>query len=201
MNQTRRQRQPLFPSARQFAGQLALAFHQPQALEALGHRLPPAFEAVHPRHKIQVLRNAQILVKAETLGHVAHLPLDGLAFPDHVVAQAGAAARVGPEQAAQHADECGLAAAVGAQKPADFALMHLQVDMVHGREVAEVLGHPAHVDGKLVGHGSGAQFHVHRLARMQLPGCCPFEHHFDHEHQFAPALLTVDHRRGELGLR
>ena len=87
---------------------------------------------------------------------------------DHVVAQARAAAFVGAEQAAEHADERGLAAAVGTEEAADLALADLQIDVIDGRALAEPLGHSVNIDGKIVGHRSRPELHVHRLARMQV---------------------------------
>ena len=69
-------------------------------------------------------------------------------------AEARAAAVIGVEQAAEHADERRLAAAVGAEEPADLARPDRQIDVIDGRQVAEPLGHPLHIDGKIVRHKS-----------------------------------------------
>src|SRR5690606_9654092 len=83
---------------------------------------------------------------------VPHAQLDPARFAPQVVAQALALARVGFEQAAQHADGCGLAAAVGAQEAADLAAPHLDGDVVDHGASAKALGQAAHVDGELVTH-------------------------------------------------
>ena len=57
-------------------------------------------------------------------------------------------ALVGREQAAQHADGRGLAAAVGAEKAADLAALDLDADMVDHRARAEALDQAAHVDDR-----------------------------------------------------
>jgi hypothetical protein len=74
----------------------------------------PPIEAVDPRGELQVLLDGQVLVEPELLRHVADVTLDRVGLADHVVAEAGAAARIRLQQAAQHADAGGLAAAVWA---------------------------------------------------------------------------------------
>ena len=80
---------------------------------------------------------------------------------DDVVAEAGAAAAVGDEQAAQHADGRRLAAAVGAEKPADLALRDLEVEPVDHAPRAEALAQPVDVDDEL----------CHRPIRAVLLAC------------------------------
>ncbi len=80
---------------------------------AVGH-------GVHARDEIEVLRDREVLVEAEALRHVAHLALDALGVAHDVVAEAGAAALVGREQPAEHADRGGLAAAVRAEEAVDL---------------------------------------------------------------------------------
>ena len=114
---------------------------------------PPAiFDGVHARDKVEILADAQVLIEAEPLRHVADLPLDGSRLRNHIVAEACSATIVRPKKAAQHADEGGLAAAVGAEKSIDLAATNLKIDMVDNRAAAEPLGHSAHVDGQVFGH-------------------------------------------------
>ena len=64
------------------------------------------------------------------------------------MAQAGALARFGRQQAAEHADERGLAAPVRPEEPADLPAANLQVDVIDG-VVAKALRDAGDVDGKL----------------------------------------------------
>ena len=107
------------------AGELALAVGEAQPLERLGHPLAAPVHGVEAADEVEVLADREVLVEAEALGHVADLALDRPRLLDDVVAEAGAAARVGREQAAQHADGRGLAAAVGAEEAADLAALDL----------------------------------------------------------------------------
>ena len=113
------------------------------------NRVAPVFHAVHARDEIEILLDAQVLPKAEPLRHVADLALDRFALRDHIVTEAGAAAGIGAQQPAEHADEGRLAAAVRAEKAVDLAGAHLQIDMIDDGAVAEALRHPAHVDGRV----------------------------------------------------
>ena len=95
------------------------------------HGLAAVVDGIDAGHEIEVFLDRQIFPKAEMLRHVADLALDGFALGDDVEAEAKAAALVRPQQAAEHANEGGLAAAVGAEKAADFARRDLQIDMIH----------------------------------------------------------------------
>ena len=149
MDQAGRQRQPLFPSAGQLSGELLLPAAQSEILDAGLHHGAALLDAIHARDEIEILHDAQILPEAESLRHVADLPLDLLALPDDVVTQAGAAAFVRHQQTAQHADESGLAAAVGTEEAVDFAGAHLQIDVVHHRAIIEPFGHAFDIDGEI----------------------------------------------------
>ena len=112
------------------------------ASSTIGHR-------EHASDKVEILGDAQIFVKTESLGHVADFELDRFALCDHVMPEAGAAPLVGTKQPAQHPDECGFAAAVRAEKPVDFASADLEFDVVDDRSFAEPLGHPTHIDRQI----------------------------------------------------
>ena len=105
-----------------------------------------------PRDEIEVFLDGQILVKAEPLGHVADVLLDLGASRAEIEAEAGAAAVVGREQAAEHAQEGRLAAAVRAEKAANLAGPHLHGDVVDDRAVAEFFRHAANVNGEVGTH-------------------------------------------------
>ena len=108
------QRQTLLPAAGQGACELLLARAQAQPFQGFIDRLAALWQAEQAANEVQVLADGQILVQAKALRHIAHLPFDLARLSDEVQPQAGAAARVCGEQAAQQADGGGFAAAVGA---------------------------------------------------------------------------------------
>src|SRR3982751_172199 len=124
MNQTGGKRETLFPSAGKFAGELLLAFGQPEFLDALTHSLPPVLHAVHARDEIEILFNAQVLPKTESLRHVTDFAFDRLTLVDHVMTQDLPGSVVGPEQSAKHSQKSGLAAAVRSEKSVNFTGVH-----------------------------------------------------------------------------
>src|SRR6185503_19734972 len=121
-----------------------------QVLQRLPHRALAVGQAVHARDELEVLAQRQVFPEREALGHVADLALDLRGLPDHVVAEAGAAAGVGLEQPADHPDRGGLAAAVGPEEAEDLAVAHLQREVAHHVLRAEVLVEAVHVDGEAV---------------------------------------------------
>ena len=109
-------------------------------------------------------------------------------------------AGVGRQQAAEHADGRGLAAAVGAEEAADRAARHLDVEIVDDGLVAEALGQALDVGWRARRRSRPHRRDVDGLAGMQRlralvrPG-------LDHEHQPRALLAAVDHRRRVFGLR
>ena len=95
---------------------------RPELLERALDRLAALRHGVDPRDEVEVLLDGQVLVQAEALGHVADLALDRRGLAQDVEAEAGAAAAVRRQQAAEHPDRGGLAAAVGAEEAEDLAL-------------------------------------------------------------------------------
>ena len=142
------QRQALLPAARERPRELALAVGETQPLERFGHPLPTSVHGVEPGDEAEILLDAEILVEAEALGHVADLALDRPRLPDDVVAETGAAAAVGRQQPAQHADGRGLAAAVGAEEAADLAALDLDGEVVDHGARAEALDQAAGIDDR-----------------------------------------------------
>jgi hypothetical protein len=121
-------------------------------LHGIGDNLRPVGQLIQPRHEIEVFFHRQLPIEAEALGHVANLQTYLRTLRYHVQAQAGAAAGIGFQQTAQHADGGGLAAAIAAEEPANFALRHLQIQTRDDLPGAEFLAQAMHVDGK-GGHG------------------------------------------------
>ena len=120
------QRHALLPAARQLLRQLIGAIGQADAFQHLGNGTPAVADLVEPRDELQVLGNRQVAIEAEALRHVADLQPDARRVAQQVHAETGAAAAIRAQQAAQHADRGGLAAAVAAEEAADLAFRHLQ---------------------------------------------------------------------------
>ena len=162
------QRQALLPAARQGPGQLLAPAAQAQLFQrGVDLRAPPR-HVVDAGDEVEVFFDAQVFVQAEFLRHVADLALDLARLAADVEAQASAAALVGREQAAQHADRGGLAAAVGAQKAVDLALAHLQVDPVDDGARPVALAQAAHVDDDFA---IGVIHHFASRISSGWPGC------------------------------
>src|SRR5262249_7109131 len=130
-------RQPLFPAARERARQLIAPRCQTETLERLVDPLLQRLHVVHAADEIEVLANREILVEAETLGHVANALLDLGRLRPNVETEAGTLAGVRGQQSAEHADRRGLAAAVRAEKSHDDAARHFDIEIVDDRLVAE----------------------------------------------------------------
>ena len=96
--------------------------------------------------ELEVLADREILVEAELLRHVAGLALDPLAVTHEIVAEAGAAAAVGRQQAADHAQGRGLAGAVGTEEAADAALLDGEAETVDDGARAVTLDEIVDVD-------------------------------------------------------
>ena len=144
------ERQTLLPAARQFAGQLLLAAGEAEPLDRRARGRNGLGDAVDAADEFQVLAHREVLVERELLRHVADLALDHVGLRADVVAEAGAGALVGREQAAQHADGGGLAGAVGAEEAVDRAALDLHGQVAHHRAPVETLGQALHVDDDVV---------------------------------------------------
>src|SRR5690348_7471106 len=66
VNETGRQRETLFPSARELASELVLALRQSQLLETFAHSFSPILHIIHPRDKIEIFLDAQIFPETES---------------------------------------------------------------------------------------------------------------------------------------
>ena len=160
----------LLPAAREIAGELCCALGKAKALQRRIDPFAPPVHAIHARDEVEVLVDRQVFVEAEALCHVADFALDKCSLAHDVVAERRAAARVGREQAAEHADRGGLAAAVGAEKAEDFATPHAQVEAVDDGLAAEAFCQAVHVDDGRIGLG-GVHGPATRLTSTGWPGC------------------------------
>jgi hypothetical protein len=134
-----RERDALFPATRERPGELAPAAAEARALEHGGDaRL--AAGARHPVNagvKAQIFLDAQVLVQAEALGHVADALLHALGVALDVEADDAALAARRVEDAAEHADGRGLSGAVRPEHAEDFTGVHRERDIAHRYQLAE----------------------------------------------------------------
>jgi hypothetical protein len=146
---------PLLPAAGKLAGKLVAAAGEPHALD---DRIDPSAwvrHFIYVGHEIEILKHREVLIEAEFLGHVADLTANLVGLADDIEAETSPASAIGREQAAQHADGGGFAAAVGAEKAADLAFGNLQAEPIDHSMRAEALAQIVHVDDK---RASGAAF-------------------------------------------
>ncbi len=146
-----------FQPDREVRGQLVLAAHEVRHLQHVGALAGELLggEVVDAGVEAQVLVDRQVLEQRELLAHVADAALGPLGVGDDVLAQDADAAGLRGDRAGEHADGRGLAAAVRAEEPEDLASGDVEVDAVHGGEVAETLGEAAHGDGDVGGREAG----------------------------------------------
>ena len=85
------ERETLFPPAGKLPGELGFASFKPKTLQHLRYRLGGVRHFVDVGDEAQIFGQREILVEAEPLGHVADPPLDRVALPNNIVAEAGAA--------------------------------------------------------------------------------------------------------------
>ena len=164
---------------------------QVQFPQGIGHGRPALGHAVHAGDEVEVLADGEVFPQGEALRHVADFALDRRGVAD-VVAEAGAVARIGPEQPADHADRGGLAAAVRAEEAVDLAVLHLQREILHHVLASEGLVQAVDVDGE-----GSFQLHVYRLPGTKVRSLEP---RLDQKHELRARFLAEEHRRRVLGL-
>src|SRR5580693_4868533 len=126
----------LLPPARERACELPTTLGQAHALEegVDARTAPLEGHPVDARIKPQVLEDAEILVEAKALGHIADVLLDALGLAHDIVSNHGAAARGGVEDPAKHPNGGRLACAVWAEDAEDLAAADIQRYVTHGDE-------------------------------------------------------------------
>ncbi|MNL21137.1 hypothetical protein D3C87_1424120 [compost metagenome] len=108
------------------------------------------------RVQVQVLPDAEFAIQRKTLGHETNAFAGGQILGVHRIAQQRGTAFAGRNKPGEHFHGGGFAAAVGAQKPEDFAAADGEADLVHSREIAEAQGQVMGFDGD-VGCGIGSR--------------------------------------------
>ena len=132
------------------------AFGHAEAFQTFFHGRLPLRHLVKPRNEIKVFLDGQVFVKGKFLSHVADALFDLGRFAAEIEAEAVAAAGVRLEQAAEHPQKRGFAAAIGAEEAVNLAGPHLHRNVIDDRARAEFFSDTAHVDGKFAGaHGCG----------------------------------------------
>jgi hypothetical protein len=127
---------------------------------------------VNPAEEIDVLFHGEVVIERELLRHVADIPADLFRILGHVEARHRAPAGSGRQEAAEHADDGGLAGAVRPQETEDFALLHLEGNVVHGHEVAKGFDQVADFEGGAVLCGGG-HWGLSVIGRPQKTLVCP----------------------------
>src|SRR6185437_5304341 len=139
MHQAAPQCQPLFPAARKASGQPVHVFLEfvrgDGFLDLLVQRL--SSQLIGPPIEAEVLQYGEVVIQAELLAHVADPLTDCVALSPHVEAFNPGFAFGDWQNAGQHLDHSGLAAAVRPKKPEDFALLNSDRGLIDRDEVAE----------------------------------------------------------------
>ena len=143
------QRQPLLPAARKLAGQAMPVRLQAVAIYGLFDLASAGLgiEAVNLRVEAQILQNRKIVIEGKFLAHVADALAHRVGIGADVNAIHPGAAAGQRQNAAQHLDDRGLAAAVGAEEAEDFARLDAQAHAIHGSDLAEFADHVFRDDG------------------------------------------------------
>jgi hypothetical protein len=116
-----------------------------------GVRLRCAAEAVDAREEAEVLQHGEFRVQRKTLCHVADASARFRRCSQKVRACDLRLARGGTKQAAQHAEDSGLAGAVRTQQAEDLAASDGETDVIHCGEGAEAADEVGDGDGTLLG--------------------------------------------------
>ncbi len=148
------ERQPLFPAAGERTGQLPAPRGQPQRLQCRIHKVLSRLQLIEPRHEHQVLFNRQVGVEREFLRHIADFAFDLTALRGKVIAEHRAAAGIGVQQAAHHADRRGLARSIRSEKADNLAGPHRHGHIIDHALAAIGFDQAMHVDD--VCHGAAA---------------------------------------------
>src|ERR1700722_18414114 len=133
------ERQALFPPARELRRQ---AIHIGREAVELHDFLDAAFqaswlEAVDATVKLQILRYREVVVETVILRHVPDAFAHGFRVHAHVKALHASCPTAERQKPRQHFDDGSLAAAVGAQKAKNFALLDTKAHIIHGRNLTE----------------------------------------------------------------
>src|SRR5271170_2960066 len=137
------EREALLPAAGELTGELIGPVGKSHARHDTLDRGATIVHLIDAGDEVEIFEDGQVFVEAEFLRHVADVAADQRRLADDVEAEALTFAAVWYEQAAQHADRRRLAAAVCAEKTADFSLIHLERkafdDLACAKALAQIL--------------------------------------------------------------
>src|SRR5580704_701557 len=201
--------QALFPSARELCRQ---AIHVRSEAIELDDFLNAAFqtsriEAVDSAVKLQILRDREVLIQTVILRHVPDALADDFGIYADVQALHASRSTAERQQARQHFDDRGLAAAIGSEKTENFALLDAKAHVVHGRDLPEppheVFGGDGGFGGilRIRSHGliSCFQFHIGGHAGENVAGGI-IDADFDAKNLMNALFACLDVARKKFGM-
>src|SRR5262249_53685285 len=144
------ERQPLFPTAGQFAGELCFPSRETEPLDCRAGGSDGMVDAINPSDEFQVFPYRKILIEAEALRHVTDLSLDLFSFRADVITQARSRSLVWREKTAEHANRGRLAGSVRAEEAIDRAALDLHGQVAHHRSAAEFFSQAMDIDDDIV---------------------------------------------------
>src|SRR6516162_5721023 len=100
---------------------------------------PLARDAKQVRIEANVFIDGQIVIKAESLRHIAEVVLGAFGIAHNIVSCDGGCARIRRQHASEHTQCGGLARAVGTDEPEDFTWVNLKREAVDRLNRAESL--------------------------------------------------------------
>lgn len=154
VNQTRGQREPLFPSAGQSSGQLPTPLDHAETFQTFFDGVFAIGDAVNARDEFQIFGDGQIFIERKFLRHVADAFFDFGGLAAEIEAEATAFAAIGFEQAAEHPQKRRLAAAIRAEETVNLAVPHLHGDVVDDGALPEFFRDAAHVNDEVAVHSA-----------------------------------------------
>src|ERR1035437_328043 len=134
MNQGTNQAELLLHSAGKLAGQSSAEFTHASRLEKLRRALL-ALSSLHAKQvgiKPNVLGDGEVIIKPETLGHVAEVPLGGFGIAHDIRAIDAGSSFIRRHHPCEHAKGCRFARAIRAHQAENFSSMHIEGKMVDG---------------------------------------------------------------------
>src|SRR5258707_492674 len=148
----------LFPTTGKLRGEAIQVRAEAVELDNVVHAVAKTIvgEAVNAAVEREIFRDGQIGIQTEILRHVADVFAHRFRILAHINAQDRSFATRERQQAREHFNDGGFSAAIGTEKPKDFAFLDAEADVIHGREAAEAANEILRGDSGLfeIAHGS-----------------------------------------------